>query len=70
LQKLLNWIDKNKLHCEYLSQNTNAINYIEQNPDKINWYWLSFNPNAIHYLEQNIDKLIRIIYQKIQIYLN
>jgi hypothetical protein len=55
---------------EFLSENPNAIQLLEQNPDKINWEYLSNNPNAIHYLEQNPDKLIRIIYQKIQICLN
>lgn len=30
---------------------------MEQNPDKINWWWLSGNPNAIHLLEQNTDKI-------------
>jgi hypothetical protein len=62
MYKLLNWIDKDKLHCEYLSQNINAIHYLEQNKDKIYWNLLSLNPNAIHYLEQNQDKLIGISY--------
>ena len=30
---------------------------MEQNPDKIDWYWLSRNPAAIHILEQNPDKI-------------
>jgi hypothetical protein len=50
MYKLLNWIDKNKLHWDTLSKNPNAINYLEQNKDKINWDLLSLNPNAIHYL--------------------
>jgi hypothetical protein len=40
-----------------LSENPNAIHYLEKNQDKIDWYYLSRNPNAIHLLEQNIDKI-------------
>jgi len=39
------------------SENPNAIDLLEANPDKINWDHLSFNPNAIHLLEQNPDKI-------------
>ena len=43
----------------YLSMNINpiAIDLLEKNQEKINWYWLSENPNAIHILEQNPDKI-------------
>ena len=34
-----------------------AIHFLEQNPDKIDWKVLSTNPNAIHLLEQNPDKI-------------
>ena len=30
---------------------------MEQNPDKIDWYYLSRNPNAIPILEQNPEKI-------------
>jgi hypothetical protein len=33
------------------------IDLLEQNQDKINWFFLSENPNAIHLLEQNQDKI-------------
>ena len=54
---LRNWIDQTKLLGSYLSMNSNAIPILEQNPDKIDWFWLSLNPNAIHLLEQNPDKI-------------
>jgi len=38
--------------------NPNAIHLLEQNPDKIVWFYLSYNPNAIKLLEQNPDKII------------
>jgi len=30
---------------------------LENNIDKINWFFLSKNPNAIHLLEKNMDKI-------------
>ena len=30
---------------------------LEQNLDKIDWWWLSRNPAAIHLLEKNPDKI-------------
>ena len=42
---------------DLLSLNPNSINFLEQNPDRIVWYWLSSNPNAIHLLEQNPDRI-------------
>jgi hypothetical protein len=56
--KLLQWIDPTKLlNMEWLSINPNAIDYLEANPEKIDWDWLSGTPNAIHILEQNIYKI-------------
>lgn len=42
-----------------MSQNTNpiAISWLEQNLDKINWYYLSSNPAAVHILEKNLNKV-------------
>ena len=40
-----------------LSANPNAIYFLENNPDYINWWFLSANPNAINILENNIDKV-------------
>jgi hypothetical protein len=34
---------------------------LEQNIDKIKWFWLMNNPCAIHLLEQNQDKCDRFI---------
>ncbi len=33
---------------ETLSGNPNAIHLLEQNLDKVSWYWLCYNPNANH----------------------
>jgi hypothetical protein len=34
-----------------------AIDFLQENIEKINWEWLSSNKNAIHLLEQNQDKI-------------
>jgi len=54
---LLNFIDERKLNYAGLSGNPNAIQFLEQNPDKICWIYLSANPAAIHLLEQNLEKI-------------
>ena len=41
--KLRDWIDIEKLNWNMLSLNPNAIELLEQNEDKINWYVLSYN---------------------------
>jgi hypothetical protein len=33
IYKLRSWIDLDKIHWDLLSQNPNAINLLEQNPD-------------------------------------
>jgi hypothetical protein len=40
-----------------LSINSNAIQILEKNIEKINWTMLSYNFNAIHILEKNMDKV-------------
>ena len=45
--KLRDWIDINKLNWKILSYNLNAIELLEENPEKINWYGLCLNANAI-----------------------
>ena len=55
--KLKDWIDKNKLNYYCLSENEKAIDFLKENPDKIDWNRLSRNPNAISILEQNTDKI-------------
>ena len=56
---LLDWIDKNKIVWNGLSQNPNAIDLLKENPDKIDWQMLSFNPNAeaIALLKENPDEI-------------
>ena len=55
----LDWDNKDILNSslEDLSRNPNAIHFLEQKLDKVNWDCLSTNPNAIHLLEQNPDKI-------------
>jgi len=59
--KAIKIIDNNKNnkfnYLEWLSYNKNAINFLEENPDKICWDCLSANPNAIHLLEANQEKI-------------
>ena len=55
--KLLPWIDINKLNWELLSENPAACDLFKENPDKINWDWLSMNPAAIDLLIANTDKI-------------
>jgi hypothetical protein len=33
------------------------LHILEQNPEKIDWYFLSQNPSALHLLEQNPEKI-------------
>jgi hypothetical protein len=35
MYKLLNWIDKDKINWGLLSENPNAIQYLEKNQDKL-----------------------------------
>ena len=55
--KLRDWIPLNNLYLYLLSENPNAIEYLKENPDKIDWDYLSSNPNAIELLEKNKDKI-------------
>jgi hypothetical protein len=54
LCKLRDWIPIEKLKPFYLSQNPNAIRFLEQNPDMIaiNLNGLLINPNAICILKK------------------
>lgn len=45
--KLLDWIPKDKLNWNILSENPNAIDLLEAHPDKIGWYNFIFNPDFI-----------------------
>jgi hypothetical protein len=59
LYKFFDWIDVNRINWISLSENKNpyAINILEKNIDKIDWWNLSRNKNAICILEKNIDKI-------------
>ena len=60
LCKLRNWVrlltSKEDVFRYALSENPNAIHFLEQNVGYINWNMLSKNPNAIHLLENNPKK--------------
>ena len=47
----------NTINFVPLSLNPNAIDLLEENPDKINWDKLSSNPNATNILWKNLDKI-------------
>ena len=57
MYKLRDWIPESKLQWWSLSENPNAIQMLEANPDKIHWGMLSLNPAAMHLLEANQDKI-------------
>ena len=56
--KLHDWVDINKIDCNGLSTNPNAIELLKENPDNIDWFNLSSNPNAIELLKENKNILI------------
>ena len=35
----------NKIYCDSLSKNPNAIDLLKNNQDEIDWYYLSSNPS-------------------------
>jgi hypothetical protein len=49
----------NKINWSNLSHNSEAIDLLKANPDKIDWGWLpcNTNPKVIELMESNIDKL-------------
>ena len=49
--ELLNWINEKLLCSEFLSMNTNDIDYLEANPHKINWVHISDNSSATRLLD-------------------
>jgi hypothetical protein len=54
---LRSWIPINKLNGHGLSSNPNAIDFLEENRNMIDWRELSSNPNAIELLKENPDKI-------------
>ena len=56
MYKLKNWVSEDMLTSR-LSVNPRAIDYLEKNPDKIDWFYLSLNPAAIPLLQENPDKI-------------
>ena len=64
--KLRDWVDIEKIDCDALSLNPNAIELLKVNKDKINWCLLAVNENAIEIFEENKD----IIYCNFWLYLS
>ena len=54
MYKLYEWVDIDKIDCDLLSTNPNAIDLLKEKQDKINWNRLSLNPNAIDLLKEKI----------------
>ena len=55
--KLVDWIDITNINLLNLSLNPNAIYYLKNNYDKIDWDYLSSNENAIELLKEKPDKI-------------
>ena len=55
--KLRDWINKDKLDWNLLSENPNAIQFLKEECEKINWNILSYNKNAIELLKENPNKI-------------
>ena len=56
---LRDWVLNNRrfqINSKYLSQNLNAIDYLKENPELIDWGYLSTNPNAIKLLENKFKE--------------
>ena len=51
--KLLDWIDIDDINYRELSFNKNAIDFLKENPQKIDWYALTFNSEASLLLNNN-----------------
>ena len=54
---LIDWINRDYLWENILSSNPNAIQILEENPEKINWKRINYNPNAIELLEKNPEEI-------------
>ena len=63
---LRSWISETKLEPFYLSSNPTAIDYLQENPKKINWERLSENPAAIELLKDKINQEKKINYRTLK----
>jgi len=59
--KLLDWINENKLDIKNLNLNSKAINYLIENPKKINWYEISHNKNAYDILVNHQKNIVVLL---------
>ena len=57
--KLKKWIKLENLDWDLLTINTNAIDLLYDNQDKINWNLLASNINALELIENNKDKILK-----------
>ena len=44
------WVDIDKINWEWLMCNPRAVDYLEENPHRIDWMYLSENPAAMECL--------------------
>jgi len=57
MYKLRNFVDPNRLSLRELAKNPLALDYLEQNPDKIEWVDLLWNPDAIPFILKHLREL-------------
>jgi len=61
---LRSWLPINKLNGHGLSSNPNAIDFLEENRNMIDWRELSSNPNTVELLKENPDKIYWVFLSK------
>ena len=59
---LLPWIDAKRLRNIGLCMNPNAIDYLIQNPQLLEYRYLSYNPNAYNLLMEQQDKICETMF--------
>lgn len=57
LYKLLHWIPVEKLEMRELSEQPEAVEFLRENPEYIDWQTITSNSAAVSIMENNIDKI-------------
>ena len=57
LYKLLDWIPVEKLEMRELSEQPEAVEFLRENPEYIDWQTITSNSAAVSIMENNIDKI-------------
>lgn len=55
--RFLSWIEIDKLNMQIISSHHQAIKYLQDNPNKIDWTGISSNTAAVHLIANNLDKI-------------